>query len=175
MDKSRMMMIVIIALLVLLLGVVVGVGVWLIRLPDSDSTNWDMPQPPFIEHRLTPSDLEIFTLEPMTTNLALGPTGSSDHVLATILVGINTHESVLNTMSESELEEFIADFERKLPIVRSIAIDVFGASLYEDVRDNEGRAAAAERIRLNLVDAFNSNLIVHVSFSDWNLARSSGR
>ena len=165
MDKSRMMMIIIIALLVLLLGVVVGVGVWLIRIPGSGVEDWDRQQPPELSVILTPRDLEIFTLEPMTTNLALGSDGRSNHVVATLVIGINAHE----TVDAKELEEFLADFERKLPVVRSIALEVFGSLLASDVRSVEGRANAAEIIKLNLQETFNSNLIVSVFYSDWNL------
>ena len=167
MDKSKMMMIIIIALLVLLLGTVVGVGVYLINLSSTDNSEWVEQQQPVTVGDLRPSDLRLVSLDSVTANLAPGPGGRSDNIVVEVYVGLNASTSI----DEAELDEFYAIFNRGLPIARSIVFDVFVTREYDEIRTLEGRAETAEIIRNELQEAFGSNLIVSIFFSNWNVVR----
>lgn len=164
MDKSKLMMVVIIALLLMLLGTVVGVGVFLITRVSED-VNWTEPQPPGVTEVIMPADLITVSLGTMTANLALGPNNRSDNVLVEVDVGLNA------MVDDSEFEKFYAVFNRGIPIARAEVLDVFVSRTYYEVRTSEGRAETAEIIKLRLQDAFGSNLIVSVSFSEFNAHR----
>jgi flagellar basal body-associated protein FliL len=171
MDKSKMMMIIIIALLVLLLGTVVGVGVYLINIADSD-TAWDDPQQPVATDRvLTPGDMRFVSLDSMVANLALGQGGRSDNIVVTVEVGLNASDAV----DEEELEDFYGAFYNRIPVARSVAFDVFLSRTYDEVRTNEGRDETAEILKYALQEAFGTNLIVGVFFSEWNAVRGQVR
>lgn len=170
MDKSKMMMVIIIALLVLLLGTVVGVGVYLINLSD-DEGGWDIQQPPGVHDILMPEDLRTVSLETMTANLQLGPNNRSDNLVVEVVVGLNAH----HTVDAEELEEFYGVFTRGIPVARAVAFDVFLNRTYEEVRTAEGRAETAEILTHALQEAFGSNLIVTVMFSEWNAVRGAER
>ncbi|MCL1884791.1 MAG: flagellar basal body-associated FliL family protein [Defluviitaleaceae bacterium] len=170
MDKSKMMMIIIIALLVLLLGTVVGVGVYLINISDSNGS-WDEPQQIATDRVLTPGDMRFVSLDQMVANLTLGPGGRSDNIVVTVEVGLNASE----TVDEDELEEFYTIFYNRIAIARSVAFDVFLSRTYDEVRTNEGRDETAEILKYALQEAFGSNLIVGVFFSEWNAVRGQVR
>jgi len=164
MDKSKMMMVVIIVLLVLLLGTVIGVGVYLINLSD-DSGGFHEPAGPAIQHVPTPADLRLVELGQMITTLALGPGGRSDSVITNVTIGLNASDSV----DEDELEELYGFLStRGIIIARDVAITTFLSRTYDQVRTLEGRLEAQEAMMYAFQDAFSSNLIVQVFFSEWN-------
>jgi len=164
MDKSKMMMAVIIALLLLLLGTVVGVGLYLVRVSGGDS-NWTEPQDPAVIPVVRPGDLRTVSLGSLTANLALGPNNRSDNLVLEVNVGLNA------TVPTSELEDFYDIFNRGIPIARSEVLDVLVHRTYDQVRTGEGRAETAEIIKYRLQEAFDSNLIVTISFPQWNAVR----
>jgi flagellar basal body-associated protein FliL len=166
MDKSKMMMIIIIALLVLLLGTVVGVGVYLINLADSDSA-WHEEQGPATTSVLTPAEMRLIPLESMNANLALGPGGRSDNLVVEVVVGLNASDSI----DVAELDRFEADFNRSIAAARSKALEILVSRTYDEVRTLEGRAETAELILYALQEEFGSNLIVRVFFNEWTAVR----
>jgi flagellar basal body-associated protein FliL len=149
----------------MLLLTVVGVGVYLINLADTEITVWEDPQGVATETQLRPSDLELVSLDQITANLAPGPNGRSDNIVVEVYVGLNA------TGDEAQLTEFLSSFNRGLPIARSIVFDVFVTREYDAITTLEGRAETAELIRNELQEAFGSNLIVSVFFSNWNVVR----
>ncbi|MCL2386696.1 MAG: flagellar basal body-associated FliL family protein [Defluviitaleaceae bacterium] len=165
MDKSKMMLVIIIALLVLLLGTVVGVGLVLFRMADGGSENFREPRPPGVEAAPRPGDIRTVSLGQMTANLALGPGGRSDNVIVEIDVGLNA------LADPSELEDFYAVFTRQTALARAVALDVFVSRTYEETRSLEGRRETQEIMKRELQDAFDSNLIVTVTFSHFNAVR----
>jgi len=167
MDKSKIMMFIIIGLLVVLLGTVVGVTFYLINLVGDDNQeafNYVAEPPP-------PPNLNLMNLievslgERITTNLAIGERGTSDSVVAEVVLGIN------NTGDESEVAEFIEDINNRIRFARGVVIDVFSGLTYEQVRTTEGRNAVQEEVKLSLQDAFGTNLIIVVHFSEWIVMR----
>jgi len=167
MDKSKMMMVVIIALLILLLGTVVGVGVYLINLSDSNG-GVNEPQAPAVHGVPVPADLRLVELGQMTANLALGPGGRSDNVVVNVTIGLNASDSI----DEDELEEFYNFIStRGIIIARDVALRTLLSRTYDQVRSVEGQMEAQEAMMYALQDAFGSNLIVQVFFSEWNAVR----
>jgi flagellar basal body-associated protein FliL len=160
MDKSKMMMIIIIALLVLLLGTVVGVGVYLINITPPER-NPELVQPR-VEGVTTPANMRIVSLDDMIANLYPGPNGRQDTVSVEIIVGIDESEYV----DKAELEEFYDIFTRRIPLARSVALNVFVSRTFEELNTLEGRRETAEIIKNELRQAFDSPLIVGVSFSN---------
>jgi len=164
MDKSKLMLIIIIALLILLVGAVLAVGVWFIRTTPVEA-DWGDHQAPGVTHELSPQDIVWVTLDSITTNLAQGPGGRMDYIVAEVLVGIN------GTVPQDELESFEATFYRSLALARSEAISTFVSLTLEEVITPEGQNMTAEIIKNRLQVAFESPLIVSVSFSDWTIQR----
>jgi flagellar basal body-associated protein FliL len=151
--------------LVLLLGTVVGVGVYLINLSDSESA-WHDEQLPVTTTVLTPAELRLVSLgEPMNINLALGPGGRNDNLVVEVVVGLN------DTVDDDEIEAFYNTFTSRIAIARSTALDVFVTRTYDEVRTLEGRAETAEILKYALQEAFSSNLIVDVFFNEWTAVR----
>ena len=163
MDKSKLMMIIIIALLVILLGTVIAVTVFLIGTVGGDGGE----QPPLVVAALPQQQLSISELEPINlgdspiaTHLAYGADGRARQVRAEVIIGIDPRD-------EDAFEEFMSNFGPRVRFARSIAITIFNGLTYEQVRTPEGQAMVAEMIRDSLQEAFNTNLIVAVSFSEW--------
>ncbi|MCL2216340.1 MAG: flagellar basal body-associated FliL family protein [Defluviitaleaceae bacterium] len=166
MDKSKLMMIIIIALLVLLLGTVVGVTFYLINLVGDESPDFQQAEDRTLPPNLSLMDLvEIPLGERFSTNLAIGEHGTSDTVLASIVLGIN------NTGEQGEIDDFVDDVNDRIRMARGIVLDVLGERTYEQVRTPEGRNAAAEEIKLRLQAAFSTNLIILVEFPEWFVQR----
>jgi flagellar basal body-associated protein FliL len=159
MDKSKMMMIIIIALLVLLLGTVVGVGVYLINVSGRNGVDFPDDRPIVV---VTPANMRTVSLGEIITNLYPGPNDRSDNVRVEVIVGLD--ES--NPERKVELEDFYTVFNRQLSTARAIAIDVLVSRTYDEVRTSESRRETAGIIKDELKKAFESNLIVDVSFSD---------
>ena len=161
MDKSKLMMIIIIVLLVLLLGTVVAVSFFLINMGGSNEPTVG------IEH-LPPDQVRLRDLYPIylgddqiTTHLAEGPTGRTGNVRANVIAGIDT------TGDQREFEEFVRDFNVRISMARSIAIEVLNGLTYEEIRTPEGQNAASEAIMRRLQENFESPLIVNIRFSNW--------
>ncbi|MCL1843924.1 MAG: hypothetical protein FWF79_08930 [Defluviitaleaceae bacterium] len=165
MDKSKMMMIIIIALLVLLLGTVVGVAVHLVFMGGDDVTVWNEPGQPGVVQPIRPADVYGISLERITTSLAPGPGGRVDSIIVEPYVGLD------GRVDEEELNAFINEFNRGINLARAEAIRVFLALEFDEIRTNEGRDAAAEILKNRLQELFESNLIVKVSFPEWNVLR----
>lgn len=168
MDKSKMMMFIIIALLILLLGTVVGVGVYLISIADSD-VNWNEEQAAATTQQIMPSDVRTVALGSRTINLAPGPNFRSDNIITDVVVGLNA------TVDEDELEEFYTVFTNGIAIARAEVLNVFVTRTYEEVRTLEGRAETAEMVKNRLQEVFGSNLIVQVMFEEWTPVRGQVR
>jgi len=151
--------------LVLLLGTVIGVGVYLISLSNDDAAHFNEPQRVEVTHDLTPSDMVFISLGEMTANLALGPNNRSDNAWLEVSVGLNA------TIEEAELEEFYGVVTRGIPVARAEVFNVFVTRTYEELRTLEGRQATEEIIKYRLQEVFASNLIVDVSFSNFNAVR----
>ena len=168
MDKSKMMMGIIIALLVLLLGSVVGVTIFLIGLVgDDNGEDWHDPIPP-PPITITLMDLYQFDLgtERILTNTATDPGGTAAGIVQTdVFLGLN------NTEEAEGLDELIVQLSERIGFARNIVISVFQSRTYEQMRTPEGQAATKEEIRLLMQEAFATNLIVSVGFSNWLLTR----
>ena len=164
MDKSKLMMTIIIALLVLLLGTVIGVTVFLINLVGDDTASqFEDPLPPPPPHNLNMMDLhEIVLGDSFITNLA-GPG------FATAQFGVAL--GIDNTGDVAEFNTFISDFGERINLARGIVNSVFQTLTYEEVRSPEGQTMAQERIKIELQNAFATNLIIVVSFTDWFIVR----
>jgi flagellar basal body-associated protein FliL len=169
MDKSKLMMTIIIALLVLLLGTVVGLAIYFMSFGDGiDSRDWHQQQ--FIrpgDRGPSLMDLEIIPLgDRVSTNLASGVPGRpSDMVTSYIEVGIDSRGD------DGEFNTFVTAFNQRISAARSIAIRVLNDLTYDEVRTTEGQAAAAEVIMRRLQEEFDSELVVRVFFSDWQVVR----
>ncbi|MDR0271838.1 MAG: flagellar basal body-associated FliL family protein [Clostridiales bacterium] len=165
MDKSKLMMMIIIALLVLLLGTVVGVGVWLIGSSRPNPELTVNPAEPITTEVVTASNMRLVSLNQVVANLALGPNGRSDSILAEVVIGIN------DTVSQDEVDAFETTLTNRLSVARNDVFNIFGVLTYDEVRTVEGRAAAAEMIKVRLQESFESNLIVAIYFNEWNVVR----
>lgn len=167
MDKSRLMMFVIIALLVILIGTVVG-GIVILMRPAPDPEIWADPpeQLPLPVQRRSFMDLiEVSLGERINTNLATGLDGRPAIVLTEVAVGVD------GLADQAEIDAFMASFEARIAFARAVILDEFGKALYDDVNSVEGRAALAEVMTQALQEQFETNLIIRVFFSEWNLQR----
>ena len=168
MDKSKLMMIIIIALLVILLGTVVAVTFYLLNIVGEESPDdFQAIAPPVVENQLTLMDLvEVPLGDRISTNLAVSPDGRAGMVSADVVVGVN------GTIDAAELETFLGNLNSRIGFARSIVLDVLFSLQFEEVRTVEGRDVAAEIIKNRLQEAFNTNLIITVRFSNWSAQAS---
>ena len=167
MDKSRLMLIVIIALLVILIGTVVGTTLFLLSGNETDPDIFaEMPEVVHPAQRTNLMDLIEVTLgERISTNLAATPDGRVAMVLSEVALGIDSQAD------PSDVEPFIINLNARIGMARSIVINEFGRAFYEDINSTEGQLALAETMAVALREAFETNLIVRVFFSDWKVSR----
>jgi len=162
MDKSKLMLIIIIVLLVLLLGTVGFVTFFLISMSGDAEVEVDEIHRPVIGVHPRLPDLEQVELgsDQITTHLAHGADGRTGTAIVRIVAGIDVSD-------DGDGYAFIAEFERRIEMARSIAIEVLNGLSYDEVRTPEGQFAAREMIRIRLQESFETNLIVSIHFSDW--------
>ena len=167
MDKSRLMLIVIIALLVILIGTVIGTTLFLLSGDDTDPDIFaEMPEPVFHPQRTNLMDLEEVSLgDRISTNLAATPDGRASMVMANVVLGIDSQADA------AELDRFLINLNARIGMARSVVINEFGRAYFDDINSTEGQLALAETMTRALQEAFETNLIVRVFFSEWNVNR----
>jgi len=165
MDKSKLMMVIIIVLLVLLLGTVVGVTFYLINLVGDSGTTIEARELDDRDDRVgrpfSLMDIDEVPMDQMMVNLAIGPRGTSDFVMVEVVIGVD------NRGDASELAAFKTNLNNRLRLASGIVNTVFGELTYEEVRTTEGQSATEEEIMRRLQTAFETNLILQVSFSEF--------
>jgi flagellar basal body-associated protein FliL len=161
MDKSKMMMGIIIALLLLLIGTVVGVGLYLMSQVPGEAPSIK----PLPEDVISIKDMRIVQLGEKITNLAPGPGGRLDFISCEITVGLDERKP------GEEFEEFYAEFNKNIPLALGIADNVLIQRTFEEMRTLEGKQETAEIIKNALQQAFESNLIVDVTFNKYTVDR----
>ena len=167
MDKSRLMLIVIIALLVILIGTVIGTTLFLLSGDDTDPDIFaGMPEPVHHPQRTNLMDLiEVPLGERISTNLAVTLDGRPSMVMSNVVLGIDSQAEA------SELDPFLINLNARIGMARSVIINEFGRAYFDDINSTEGRLALAETMTRSLQEAFETNLIVMVFFSEWNVNR----
>ena len=167
MDKSRLMLIVIIALLIILIGAVIGTALFLFSGNATDPNIFaetvDHVHP--VQRRTLMDLIEVPLGERINTNLATAADGRVAMVLSEVVVGID------NQAEASELDPFLINFNARIGMARSIIINEFGRAYFDDINTTEGQLALAETMTRALREAFDTNLILRVFFSDWNVNR----
>jgi flagellar basal body-associated protein FliL len=167
MDKSKMMMVIIIALLVLLLGTVVGVGAYLMSMTSPEG-GWNEPVEAPPAGVIAIADMRIVSLgDNMIANLYQISGSRQDTVSVDIIVGLDERTHI----SSDELEAFYDTFNRRIAVARSVANEIFVTKTFDELSTLEGRREAAEDIKNQLQEVFQSNLIVHVSFPNMVVIR----
>jgi len=167
MDKSKLMMVIIIVLLVLLLGTVGGVTWYLVNLVNDgiEGSASAQPQDDDREERhgstFSLMDIDEVPVDQMMVNLAIGPRGTSDFVMVETVIGVD------NRGNAGELATFKENLNSRLRLVSGIINTVFGELTYEEIRTPEGQSATAEEITRRLQTAFESPLILQVTFSEF--------
>ena len=161
-NKNKLMMIIIIVLLAVLLVTIAAVSVIAFRVMSSDPD-----EPAAAIHQvvpvLTPEEIYIVELSsPISTNLAVGATGTTHFIRLDLAVGVN------NT-ARRESDEFIALLYAKEPIVRDVMLGVIKSKTHEELSRADGRDLLRDEILSRLQNTFQNHLLVAVYISDWAL------
>ena len=166
MDKGRVMMVVIIALLVILIGTVVG-GIIFLSRPGADPDAFaEVADPVHHPQRVGLMDMvEVSLGERFTTNLAIGQDGRMGMVMTEVVVGVD------GLADAAELEAFLINFNARQGFARAVIINEFGNAHFDDVNTVEGQLALGEVMTNALREQFETNLVLRVFFSDWNVQR----
>ena len=164
MEKNKAILGIFITLLVVCLATVAVLAVYVFTML-GNGNGGDAIGGTYVVQIPRPQDIDWVELgnEAIVTNLALGADNRNSILRATVLVGVN------NTAPRRELDDFNRIFNERIAYARSIATTAMFMSTLADVRSPEGKEALAERIRLDLLEAFDTNLIVNVRFDNWLL------
>jgi flagellar basal body-associated protein FliL len=164
MEKGKLMMVIIIVLLVVLLGTVLAVSFYVMNLVSKQAEASGLnPQSEYAGKVLTQDEITKVTLgDAITTNLAKGP-DNKDHVAKLrVVIGYD------NTVKE-ESAAFEATINANLEYARAVALACIYSSTFEELSNPDGMANLANKIKEQLQDAFKTNLIVDVYFSERTL------